>query len=66
MAVRSRHCVADSEKRQTQGVIKHDLDGRATRKEHCVEFSKTDASSTYAATFIFTATLKNEETKFYL
>ena len=66
MAVRSRQCVVDCEKRQAQGVINHDLDGRVDRKEHCVACSKTDASSAYAATFIFTATVNNEEAKFCL
>ena len=66
MAVRSRHCVVGCEKWQAEGVINHDLDGRVNGKEHCVECSKTDASSANAATCIFTATVKNEEAKFYL
>lgn len=66
MAVRSRHCVVECEKRQAEGVIKHDLDGRVNWREHCVECSKTDVSSTYVATIVFTATVKNEEAKFYV
>jgi hypothetical protein len=47
-------------RKEAQGVIKLDLNGGVTRKEHCVECSKTDASCMCAARFIFTATLKNE------
>ena len=38
---------------------------KQAKEIYCVDCSKSDASSTFAATFIFTATLKNEEAKFF-
>ena len=39
VAVCNRHCVAAyCEKRQAQGLVKDDMDGRVNWTEHCVEF----------------------------